>query len=63
MEAPKISRDTVLLVAGLAGVFFETVFQRIDRPYLLGIFGGMLGLPLYLRRDPPKKKKDDDGDV
>lgn len=48
---PRITRDTVLFVAGLAGVFYETVFTKGDRPSLLFLFGAMIGLPAFLRSD------------
>jgi hypothetical protein len=34
----------VLMLCGLAGVGYETVIDKVDRPYLLVLFGGMLGL-------------------
>ena len=33
-----------LMVFGLVGVGYETVVDKVDRPYLLVLFGGMLGL-------------------
>jgi hypothetical protein len=29
---------------GLIGVFYEAVYQKLDRPYLLALFGAMMGL-------------------
>lgn len=48
---PRLTRDAVLFIAGLAGVFHETVFTNADRPSLLFLFGAMIGLPAFLRSD------------
>jgi hypothetical protein len=50
----RLTRDTTLFLAGLAGIFHETVFQDTDRPALLLLFGGMVGLPAFLRIDEAK---------
>lgn len=55
----RITRDTVLFVGGLIGIIYETVFEQIDRPALLAVFAGMLGLPIYLRRDEKPSDKDE----
>ena len=34
----------VLRYGALAGVLYETVFEQFDRPYLLALFGAMLGI-------------------
>lgn len=34
----------VVRIAGLIGVAHQAVFARLDRPWLLGIYGGMMGL-------------------
>lgn len=49
--AVRLSRDIVLFVTGLAGVLHETLFTNGERPSLLILFAGMMGLPLYLRRN------------
>jgi hypothetical protein len=54
--ALRLSRDTVLLVAGLLGVFHETFVSESERPALLVLFGGMMGLPAFLRADENRKK-------
>lgn len=51
-------RDFVLFLGGLAGVAYETLVEQVDRPALLALFAGMLGLPLFLQRD--EKPSDDD---
>lgn len=47
----RITRDTALLLFGMAGVAYETLVEHIDRPYLLGVFGACLGLPAFFRTD------------
>lgn len=45
-------RDFVLFVGGLAGVIHETVISRgSERPALLVVFAGMMGLPYFIRFD------------
>lgn len=34
----------MLRYGALAGVFYETMFEQFDRPYLLALFGAMLGV-------------------
>lgn len=47
----RISRDTVLFVAGLAGVAHELLVTQGERPTLLLLFAAMVGLPAFLRGD------------
>jgi hypothetical protein len=51
----KITRDGILFFAGLLGAVHETLFANADRPALLVLFGGMMGLPAFLRADESKK--------
>ena len=44
-------RDVALFAFGILGVFYETVFARPPDPSLLVLFAGMLGLPVFLRKD------------
>lgn len=53
----RLSRDTVLFVAGLGGIGYETIFQHGDRPTLLILFGAMVGLPAFLRTDELRQGK------
>ncbi len=55
-------RDAVLFIAGLAGIVYVTVTDGGDRPTLLILFGGMIGLPAFLRVDE-KKNADKAQDV
>lgn len=56
----RITRDIVLFVGGLAGIAYETLVENVDRPALLAVFAGMLGLPWFIRRD--EKRDDERGD-
>lgn len=56
------TRDFVLFVGGFAGVIFETVVGQVDRPALLALFAGMMGLPVFLGRDERRTNDDDDDD-
>lgn len=47
----RVSRDSVLFVAGMGGIINETFFHNIERPTLLILFGAMVGLPVFLRTD------------
>lgn len=61
---PKVTRDGALFLAGLALITNEALRTHGERPYLLMIFAGMMGLPVFLRRDekaPPPPKHDEDG--
>lgn len=58
-KPPKINRDQLLLIAGLVGTGYETIAARVDRPYLLALFGGMMGLPFFLGKDERSQKSKD----
>lgn len=45
------ARDWILFFGGMAGVAHETLVSNVERPTLLILFGGMMGLPVFLRRD------------
>lgn len=48
----RITRDAVLFVAGLLLLINEAVLRNgAERPYLLVVFAGMMGLPVFLRSD------------
>lgn len=44
-------RDLVIFGVGLAGLCYETVVQRGERPTLLLVFSAMIGLPAFFRAD------------
>lgn len=55
---PKVKRDSILFVGGFVGVFHETVASRpSERPYLLAVFMGMMGLPFFMHLDTDKADK------
>lgn len=56
----RISRDTVLFIAGLAGIAHEALTRGAERPTLLILFGAMVGLPAFLRQDEKHKTSKDD---
>lgn len=51
MERWTAYRDTILFTAGLLGVAHETLVSNVERPWLLAIFGAMMGLPAFLQLD------------
>ena len=55
----KFSRDTVLLLSGLFGVFYQMRFAHTIQPTLLVIFAGWTVSPLVLRADEAKTKAGD----
>jgi hypothetical protein len=52
----RISRDTLLFLGGLAGAAHETLAAATERPTLLILFAGMMGLPAFLRADERKQE-------
>lgn len=51
---PKVGRDSVLFVGGLAGIAHETLVSEQERSALLVLFATMVGLPAFLRSDEKK---------
>lgn len=47
----RVARDVTLFLFGLAGIAHETLIAATPDPSLLFLFGGMVGLPAFLRRD------------
>lgn len=46
------TRDGLLLLTGIAGIFHETVLWKgPERPSLLVLFAAMIGLPAFLKKD------------
>ncbi len=50
----KIARDVLLFFGGMIGVANEAFFQATTDPTLLILFGAMMGLPAFLRKDDEK---------
>lgn len=51
LELSRGARDVILFFGGIAGVAYETIHEHSDRPYLLTLFAGMMGLTLFLRKN------------
>jgi hypothetical protein len=51
------TRDGILLVVGLAGLYHETVLTNLDRPDLIIAFFGMIGSPMFLRVDERRNRR------
>lgn len=51
MHWPRVTRDTVLFLTGLGLTIREAVVGGAERPFMLMIFAGMMGLPVFLRHD------------
>ena len=54
------TRATVLFVAGLAGIAYETLAEHGERPTLLILFAAMIGLPLFLGADERRQRNGKD---
>jgi hypothetical protein len=52
----RVPRDTLLFLGGLAGAAHETLIAPVERPTLLILFAGMMGLPAFLRADERKQE-------
>lgn len=48
-------REVVLLFGGLAGIFYEAVFQESSDPVLIALYAGMIGLAPFLHKDGQDK--------
>jgi hypothetical protein len=48
---PRVTRDLVLFVTGLVFATHEVFVTRLDRPGVLVLAAGCLGLPAFLRAD------------
>jgi xanthosine utilization system XapX-like protein len=44
-------RDVILFFSGLAGLWYELIVVPSPNPAYLVLIGGMLGLPVFLRKD------------
>lgn len=52
---PRVTRDGLLLGTGVILTINEAVIRSgAERPYLLMLFAGMMGLPVFLRQDEKK---------
>ena len=55
----RITRDGVLFTVGLLGIAHETLVANAERPTLLILFSGMVGLPAFLHKDEKNQSKED----
>lgn len=50
-------RSSLMFFVGLGGVLHEAILRTVDRPTLLMLFGGMMGLPAFFSKDTKTEKK------
>ena len=50
------TKDNILFVAGLIGIGYQTFIDKTDRPTMLLVYCGMMGLNAYLKVDEIKDK-------
>jgi hypothetical protein len=55
MTWPRL-RDIILFFSGLLGVAYEAATHHAERPTLLLLYAGMMGLPAFLRQDSKNGK-------
>ena len=58
----RISRDSLLFTSGLILTYHEAFVVKVERPFLLALFAGMMGLPVVLRADQWPRLGTGDGD-
>jgi hypothetical protein len=56
----RLSRDGAIFVVGILGIVHEIFLSAVDRPYLILLFGTMIGLPAFLRIDEHGKGGDEE---
>jgi hypothetical protein len=54
-----VTRDALLFGVGLGLTTYEALARQGERPYLLALYAGMMGLPVFTARRPPKDDDDD----
>ena len=59
-KALRLTRDGVLLISGLAGLAWETTQHDAERPFLLMVFAGLIGLPAFIPKNDSEPKNDSD---
>lgn len=57
------TRDGVLRIVGILGIIHETLITKGERPSLLILFGGMVGLPSFFNKDEKNQVKEGGSDV
>ena len=54
----RLTRDTVILTVGLGLIVYEAAFRTgQERPFLIGLYASMIGLPAILRADEARQKR------
>ena len=56
----RLTRDGAIFVTGIVGIIHEVFFTVTDRPYLIFLFGAMIGLPAFLHIDERGKGDDEE---
>ena len=51
-----VNERVLMRLFGAAGLAHETLLRDLDRPTLLAIFAGLLGLPEFLRLDRKREE-------
>jgi hypothetical protein len=55
----KVLQPIVLFILGILSFGWQVFFEDADRPYLLALIAGMLGLPFVLLADRARNQDDD----
>jgi hypothetical protein len=56
----RTTRENIRFLAGLAGLAFEMIVEHSDRPVLLGIFAGMIGMDVIITEMMPGGRRKTD---
>ena len=54
-------QPVVIFLAGLLAFGWQVFAEDVDRPYLLAVIAGMLGLPFVILADKARNAKDEKG--
>jgi hypothetical protein len=52
-------RDPLIVLTGLVLAIHEAVFTKVIRPELLVLFAGMIGAPVFARKDEKRNESRD----
>ena len=56
----RFTRDGILFTVGLLGIVYETLYSGLERPTLLILFAGMIGLPAFIQKDEKAQGQDNE---
>lgn len=56
-------RDPLIVLTGLALSIHEAVFTKVIRPELLILFAGMIGAPVFTRKDEKRNEAKGSGEL